>query len=101
MGRCRALQSEPANLSSRRGQGQIWVDNLDSTLRRSRGAIRRYQAASGAPLAAARVPRRPWTAPTTIPDVGKGLSKIAQNARIPHATGIPRNMTTVNYYATY
>ena len=73
MGRCRALQSEPANRKSRRGQGQIWVDNLENTLRRSRGAIGRYQAAPGAPLAAARVPRRPWTAPTTIPGVGKGL----------------------------
>ena len=34
---------------------------MDFTLRRSRGAIERYQAAPGAPLvAAARVPRRPW-----------------------------------------
>ena len=32
MGRCRALQSEPANRKSRRGQGQIWVDNLENTL---------------------------------------------------------------------
>ena len=74
MGRCRALQSvksEPANLSSRRRHGQIWVDNLENTLRRSRGAIGRYQAAPGAPLAAARVPRRPWTAPTTIPGAGR------------------------------
>jgi len=67
MRRCRALQSEPANLSTKRGHGQIWVDNLENTLRRSRGAIGRYQAAPGAPLAAARVPRRPWTAPTTFP----------------------------------
>ena len=32
-------------------------------LRRCRGAIMRYQAAPEAPLAAARVPRRPWTDP--------------------------------------
>ena len=73
MGRCRALQSEPANRKSRRGHGQIWVDNLENTLRRSRGAIGRYQAAPGAPLAAARVPRRPWTVPTTFPGAGRGL----------------------------
>ena len=30
-------------------------------------ALSPYQAALGAPLAAARVPRRPWTAPTTFP----------------------------------
>ena len=41
----------------------IWVDNLKNTLRRSRGAIGRYLAAPGASLAAARVPRRLWTAP--------------------------------------
>ena len=49
--RCRALQSEPANQSSKMGHGQIWVDNLKNTLRRSRGAIGRYLAAPGAPLA--------------------------------------------------
>ena len=74
MGRCRALQSEPANLSTKRGHGQIWVDNLENTLRRSRGAIGRYQATPGAPLEAARVPRRPWTAPTTFPGAGRGLT---------------------------
>ena len=44
------------------------------TYRWSRGAIGRYQAAPGATLAAARVPRRPWTAPTTIPGEGRGLT---------------------------
>ena len=76
MGRCRALRSEPANLKSRRGQGQIWVDNLENTLRWSRGAIGRYQAAPGAPLAAVRVPGRdirwPWAAPTTTPPGWEG-----------------------------
>ena len=43
-----------------------------------------YQAAPGAPLAAARVPRRPWTAPTTIPGVGKGLTSGGCG---PHARG--------------
>ena len=45
------MQSEPANRKSRRGQGQIWVDNLENTLMRSRGAIRRYQAAARRPTA--------------------------------------------------
>ena len=44
---------KPANRKSRRGQCQIWVDNLENTLRRSRVAIRRYQAAPG----------RPWRPP--------------------------------------
>ena len=46
--------------------------NFTLRVRRCRGAIRRYQALPGLGLAAARVPRRPWTAPTTIPGVGKG-----------------------------
>ena len=79
IGRCRALHSEPANSEGRKGSNQIWVDNLKNTLRRSRGAIGRYLAAPGASLAAARVPRRPWTAPTTIPGVGKGLSTTSQH----------------------
>ena len=74
-----ALQSEPANLSTKSGHGQIWVDNLESTLRRSRGAIGRYQATPGAPLtplAAARVA----SAPTAMdgsdddPRRGKGVN---------------------------
>ena len=69
---------EPANLSTIEQKvdmrhGHIWVDNLENTLGRSWGAIGRYQAAPGAPLAAARVLRRPWTAPTTIPGAGRGL----------------------------
>ena len=57
--RCRVLQSEPANLSSRRGQGQIWAKNLENTLGRSRGAIRRYFTR--------RPRRRPWR-PLECPD---------------------------------
>ena len=63
----------PQTAKAEKGQGQIWVDNLENTLRRSRGDIVRYQATPGAPLAAARVSRRPWTAPTTIPGAGRGL----------------------------
>ena len=44
------------------------------TLRRSRGAIGSYLAAPGAPLAAARVPRRPMDGADGIPGVGKGLT---------------------------
>ena len=43
---------------------------------RCRGAIGRYQAAPGAPLATARVPRPPWTAPKTISGAGIGLTLI-------------------------
>ena len=57
MGRCRALQSEPANLSTKRGHGQIQVDNLENTLRRSRGAVRHRSGATRRPRG------RPWRPP--------------------------------------
>ena len=44
---------------------------ITSSSRPMRSALQ-YQAAPGAPLAAARVPRRPWTAPTTIPGAVRG-----------------------------
>ena len=58
----------PQTCQQKGRHGQIWVDNLENTLRRSRGAIGRYRTRRppGAPLAAARVPRWPWTAPTTF-----------------------------------
>jgi hypothetical protein len=53
MGRCRALQSEPANLSTKRGHGQIWADNLETHL-----------GGPGEPSGATRRPRgRPWRPP--------------------------------------
>ena len=58
-GTCRL---SPQNSDGQKGSNQIWVDNLKNTSRRSRGAIGRYLAALGAPLAGARRPRRPWTA---------------------------------------
>ena len=75
---------------------------MDFTLRRCRGAIGRYQAAPGAPLAAARVPRRPWTAPTTIPGAGKGLN-IFTCTYMTHATSRYRHtlytvLTTCTVY---
>ena len=42
----------------------MWVDNLENTLRRSRGAIGRYLAAPGAPLGPGRPPKCP--APTAM-----------------------------------
>ena len=96
--------TEPANtkLSSRRRHGQIWVDNLENTLgswARSRGArpsyqalLLLYQAAPGAPLAAARVPRRPWTrrlrrrSPADRPRGGKrrGLRRVFKVVHTTH-----------------
>ena len=44
--------------------------------------IARSQAAPGAPLAAARVTRRPWTAPTTIPGMRGLNSDTPQSAKV-------------------
>ena len=69
-----------SGVASARSSQKSWLFNslitiLNFTLRRSQGAIARYQAAPGVPLAAAQVevPRRPWTAPTTIPGAGEGV----------------------------
>ena len=75
---------------------------MDFTLRRSRGAIGRYQAAPGTPLAAARVPRRPWTAPTTIPGVGRGLRprehvRVLNNYREHGTTSLHMRTAQSNY----
>ena len=74
MGRCRALQSEPANLSTKRGHGQIWVDNLENTLKRSWGAIGRYQAAPGAP------PGR-WRPPESAPTAMDGSDDVSRRGK--------------------
>ena len=49
----------------------------------------RYQAAPGAPLGGARVPRRPWAAPTTIPGVGKGLKLAMSKPPAHHLLHLP------------
>ena len=51
------------------------VNHLLFTLWRSRGAIGRYQKATGGLCAAAGVPRRPMDGADGIPGGGRGLSK--------------------------
>ena len=68
----RAKKGQPAHLGK-----------LIYSLRRSRGAIGRYQGPSGAAWAAAGVPRRPMDGSDACPGVGKGLiyrNKFTQNA---------------------
>jgi len=62
-----------------------------------------YLAAPGAPLVAARVPRRPWTAPTPIPGVGKGLKslKLRTAPRLPTKRGCVGHRISCSRAARY
>ena len=70
VGGVRALASPALAVRKKVGCSLNNYSLLDFTLRRWRGAIGRYQAAPGAPLAAARVPPTAMDAAPTIPARG-------------------------------